>query len=189
MDFENDIVHEEGKFKAWGIPEEVKKQHALENTKKVLDRAREIGINIVYIIVGFSKDYKELKGNKTPIAAVYPSLQALHLEEWGTQVHAMLKPKETETVFIKHRINPFTHPGLKQYFQKHKIKTFILTGVATNFVVESTARQASDEDYEVIVIEDCCASKSKEMHDFSIQNILPTLGSVIKAADVLKILK
>jgi nicotinamidase-related amidase len=55
--------------------------------------------------------------------------------------------------------------------------------------VEATARTAADLDYEVIVVEDCCASMNQEMHDFSIKAILPNMAKVISSEEFLRILK
>jgi nicotinamidase-related amidase len=61
------------------------------------------------------------------------------------------------------------------------INTLVLTGVATHFAVEGTAREAGDRGYRVIVLEDCCASGEREVHDFSIAAILRRLCPVTMA--------
>jgi nicotinamidase-related amidase len=50
--------------------------------------------------------------------------------------------------------------------------------VATQFVVEGTARDAVDRGYRVVVLEDCCASRRRNVHDFSINVILRELCDV-----------
>jgi nicotinamidase-related amidase len=35
-----------------------------------------------------------------------------------------------------------------------------------------------DSGYEVIILRDCCASASEEMHDFTLDNVLPYLATV-----------
>ncbi|HXC06188.1 MAG TPA: isochorismatase family protein [Bacteroidia bacterium] len=40
----------------------------------------------------------------------------------------------------------------------------ILTGVATSGVVLSTLREASDKDYRLTVLSDCCADRDEEVH-------------------------
>lgn len=64
------------------------------------------------------------------------------------------------------------------------VDTLILTGVATNFVVEATTRTAADKDYRVIIAEDCCASMNKEMHEFTINNILPNLAIISNSKEI-----
>ena len=57
-------------------------------------------------------------------------------------------------------------------------------GVATNFVVESTARYAADADYRVIVLEDCCGAFVREEHESAIRS-LDHLVEVATSADFL----
>ena len=54
----------------------------------------------------------------------------------------------------------------------------LLSGVATNFVVEGTAREAADRGYDVIIVGDCCASVSQEAHDASLTVALPFLATI-----------
>jgi len=55
----------------------------------------------------------------------------------------------------------------------------IAMGVSTNFAVEGAVRGAVNRSLRTVVIEDCCASVPEEMHRFSIERILPLLGTVI----------
>ena len=57
----------------------------------------------------------------------------------------------------------------------------MLTGVATQFAVKGTAREAVDRGYCVLVLEDCCASRLREVHQFSIEVILRRLCEVTTA--------
>jgi nicotinamidase-related amidase len=46
-----------------------------------------------------------------------------------------------------------------------------LAGVATDMVVESTAREAHDHDFSVTVISDCCIAASDEDQARSLKNM------------------
>jgi nicotinamidase-related amidase len=39
--------------------------------------------------------------------------------------------------------------------------------------------------FEIVLIEDCCASLSQEMHDWSVANIMPVFATVTTSADVI----
>ena len=62
----------------------------------------------------------------------------------------------------------------------------VLGGIATNFGVESTARNANERGYEQIFVEDAMASFSAQAHRFSIENIFPCLGRVRSMEDILQ---
>jgi nicotinamidase-related amidase len=68
--------------------------------------------------------------------------------------------------------------------RRRGIQTIVLGGIATNIGVESTARQAWEHGYAIILIEDATSGQSVEMHDFSVKNILPRISRVSKAADI-----
>lgn len=55
----------------------------------------------------------------------------------------------------------------------------VLGGGATNFGVESTARNAWEHGYDVIVVEDACTSMSAELHGMAIRHIFPRIGRVM----------
>lgn len=184
MDFENDMIDEKGKVAAFGMAAHARKQNAVENTAKLLNKARDAGIKVIFVKVGYSKDYREIISSKEPVQQMTPQTGAMIWDTWGTEFPEQLKPEASELVIKKSRISPFSNPQFEENLKG--IETLILTGVATNFVVESTARTAADLDYEVIVIEDCCASLNQEMHDFSIKNILPNIAKVISSKELLE---
>jgi nicotinamidase-related amidase len=184
MDVQNDIVHEEGKYKDFGSPAHAKERNIFEHIKKVLDKAREVGLKVVHVKFGMRDFEAEVKGNHTPILEAVSNLKACDLNSWGGDIYDLLKPIEGETVVEKNRINSFNRTNLKQILDEDNVDTLILAGVATNYVVEATARHASDDDYKLIILEDCCSSMNQEMHDFSINNILSNLGEISTADEI-----
>jgi nicotinamidase-related amidase len=60
----------------------------------------------------------------------------------------------------------------------------VLAGIATNFGVESTLRDAWEHGYDVVVAEDACASMSAELHEMAIKHIFPRLARVTRGADI-----
>jgi biuret amidohydrolase len=51
------------------------------------------------------------------------------------------------------------------------IDTLVLTGVATNLAVESTARAGADLGYRIVVAADGCATTSESAHDASLASL------------------
>ena len=50
--------------------------------------------------------------------------------------------------------------------------------------MESTARQAWEHGYALILAEDATSSFSAEMHQFAIEKILPRLSRIAKAVEI-----
>ncbi|NIO10729.1 MAG: isochorismatase family protein [Deltaproteobacteria bacterium] len=106
----------------------------------------------------------------------------------GANINEMLKvvdevkPIENEPVVLKPRVNPFFGTALESMLRSRDVDTVVLMGVATEFVVEAGCRHASDADFRVIVLKDCCASFSDEAHKASL-NVMDHLATLATAAD------
>ena len=72
----------------------------------------------------------------------------------------------------------FSVPELDRELRKRGVRTIALGGVATQFGVESTARQASELGYELVVVKDATTSIAIEAHDNSMQRIFPRIARV-----------
>jgi nicotinamidase-related amidase len=94
-----------------------------------------------------------------------------------------------DVVIAKRQWGAFHGTELDLQLRRRGIATVILAGVATNFGVESTAREAWQNNYAVIVAEDACASVSAEHHAFSIGKILPRVARVRSTAEILAALE
>jgi nicotinamidase-related amidase len=92
-------------------------------------------------------------------------------------------------VITKRQWSAFHGTELDLQLRRRKISTIVLGGIATNFGVESTARDAWQHGYEVLIAEDMCSSMGAGLHEFAIQNILPRLGRIRSTADILSALQ
>ena len=89
-----------------------------------------------------------------------------------------------DVVVLKHHWGAFTGTDLDLQLRRRGVKTIVLAGIATNFGVESTARSAWELSYNVVIVEDACASRSDEQHQFAVKNILPQIARVVPAEDI-----
>ena len=100
-----------------------------------------------------------------------------------------MTPEKGEALVTKRGVSAFTASDIEQILHNKRIGTLLLAGVATNFVVEGTARQSCDLGYDTIVVGDCCASMSQEAHDASLNTALPFLCTVSNLEEVSAALK
>ena len=82
-------------------------------------------------------------------------------------------PHKDELIITKTTVDPFVYSDLDKILRVRGITHLIVTGVATSNVVEGTVRAASDRGYLPIVLEDCTADYTKELHKFQIKYLLP----------------
>jgi len=106
-----------------------------------------------------------------------------------TAIDKALGPDNGDIVVSRPRVNAFYCSDLQSILNAKGVDTLALMGIATNWVVEGTARYAADADYRVIVLEDCCAGLSVEAHDFAIANILSRIAEVSTSQEFLASLK
>jgi nicotinamidase-related amidase len=182
MDFQNDLVDPEGVFAAQGSAAEVKEKRAIESTARMLETARNVGLTVVHVGVGFRPGHREAN-RSAPLFAGIAEADALVEGTWGGEFHRDLQPADHELVITKRGVSALTGTELDRSLRLRDVHMLILTGFATNFVVEGTARDAVDRGYTVIVLSDCCASFTDEMHRFSLDAILPQLGTVTTAVE------
>lgn len=74
--------------------------------------------------------------------------------------------------------------GAELQLRRRGVNTLVLGGIAANFGVESTARQAWELGFELLIVEDACASRAADLNDFAIGNIFPRLGRVTACAKI-----
>ena len=74
---------------------------------------------------------------------------------------------------------------LGQQLLRRSIRTIVLAGIATNFGVESTARAAFGQGYELVFAEDAMSSVSTDAHSFTVNNLFPRMGRVRSAEQII----
>jgi nicotinamidase-related amidase len=183
MDFENDIVHEEGALKDFGLAQMVKENDILPKVSTMLDAARSAGVKVVYVSVKFRPGHPEVSPYTGLFQAVVAT-NALVEGTWGAQIHEAVAPREGEPVVTKRAVSAFAASDLEKLLNAAGISTLLLSGVATNFVVEGTAREAADRGYNVVVVGDCCSSMSQEAHDAALNTVLPFLATITTLDEV-----
>ena len=95
----------------------------------------------------------------------------------------------SDHVVTKRQWGAFHGTELDQLLRRRNIKTIILGGIATNFGVESTARAAFDQGFELVFVEDAMSSMAAEAHHFSCQNVFRTMGRVRSTRELIDALQ
>jgi ureidoacrylate peracid hydrolase len=96
-----------------------------------------------------------------------------------------IKPGPDEVIVTKHRYGAFEASDLDLVLRSRGIRTVIMTGVATNVCVETTARQAFLRDYYVVFTSDCTATYGQAEHEATLVNIDQFFGQVVSADDII----
>ena len=172
IDLQKGIVHRPSTFRPG--PEVVAK------AARLVDRFREAGALVVLVHVTFSADGKDAL--RPPVDEPMPGGE--RPADWA-QLVPEIGPRPGDLVIAKHQWGAFYGTELDLQLRRRGTDTIVLGGIATNFGVESTARDAYELGYNQIFVEDAMTSLSEEAHLFPVRHIFPRLGLVRSTDEVL----
>ncbi len=90
----------------------------------------------------------------------------------------------SDHVVEKKRWGAFHGTDLDVQLRRRGIRTIVLGGVATQIGVESTARQAWEHGYELVIVKDATTSMAAEPHEMSMKHILPRISRLTESAQI-----
>ena len=150
----------------------------VDHVAKAVARARDNGIPVIYVVVGFRQGMPEISNNNKGFSAVKERLSKTDMNGWMA-IHPGVAPQPGEIVVTKRRVSAFTGSDLEVVLRGQDIGHLVLTGIATSGVVLSTLREAADKDYQLSVIADCCADGDQEVHRVLTSKVFPRQAEVI----------
>lgn len=171
--------------RAPALADQVTERGALARATAVLRAARDAGLFVAHVRLAFESTYR-LRTNRLARFNAYPDNRAMLRDSPEAQIVDALTPAPDEPVIDKGCVDPFVGTPLAPALHAEGVTHLVLGGVATNLVVESAARHASDLGFQVTVVEDMCASFAAELHDFSIEKVMPMFAEVRSSAELLR---
>ncbi|HVE07011.1 MAG TPA: isochorismatase family protein [Paraburkholderia sp.] len=146
--------------------------HVVKHSVRAADALRAAGGLVVFVRVDLQQ-LLSLPADaplRPPGAALPPPSASELVPEAGMQPGDLL--------ITKRQWGAFYGTELDQQLRRRGIGTIALTGIATNFGVESTARAAFDRGYELVFIEDAMTTFNGDMHRFAVQHLFTRMGRV-----------
>jgi len=156
------------------------KEEFTEKTKKVIEAVRRAGIAVFFTKITPLPERFESPARKMAFKSGFTNLDKNAFELY-------FAPIEGETVFNKHTASIFIGTPFELMTNNAGIKNILLTGIATEIGIESTAREALNRGYMPIIIKDCVSSSDKEAHERSLMN-MDKLMPITEADEVIKVL-
>jgi ureidoacrylate peracid hydrolase len=170
-------------------PERLAAAHTIEHTQSVLRLSREKGVLVVYVNASHRQGYPEVPPKCGQIFRNVVVTGAHIRGSIGAEVIDALKPLDNEIIVYNYNPSSFCYTDLDLILRNKGIIYLVLSGLSTNWVVETTARHGACLGYFIYTLRDCCNSSSDEMHNWSVENILPKLGAVIDSETYISALK
>lgn len=158
-----------------GIAQHATERGVLALAAELLTGARANGWRIAHTRVAFEPAFVN-RTNRSEAFGSFEEQGFMLGESAPAQICPELAPLVGEPVYSRGWVNPFAGTSLPGFLNAHRASTLFIAGIATNFVVESAVRAAADAGFDVVVVEDACATYSEEMHRFAVESIFPTFG-------------
>ena len=152
----------------------------LATAKALADAFRAAGAPVVLVSVDFAADFADAPPHNVdePLQGPPGGFPA----GWTDLAEGLRQPSDLHVV--KRQWGAFYGTDLDLQLRRRGITTIVLGGIATNFGVESTARQAWEMNYDLVLVEDATATRTIELHELAVRHIFPRLARVVAAKDV-----
>ena len=154
----------------------------IPNARKLQDWARENGIKVLHARIACQKT----DGRDRSLSQKKPGFNYLLLpkDEHESQIVDELAPVGDEIVVTKTTDSALTGTNLRLMLHNMGIERVIVAGIFTDQCVSSTVRSLADESFEVVLIEDCCAAATQELHENELRIINMIYCHVMSLAEV-----
>jgi nicotinamidase-related amidase len=160
-------------------------ESVVQNARRLAEKFRAAGGTVVLVRVAFQADGKDRLN--LPVDAPMQFNAAALPANWAEYVPE-IGPQPGDILITKKQWGAFYGTELDLQLRRREVRTIVLGGIATNFGVESTARDAYEHGYAQVFVEDAMATFTAEAHDFVVKNIFPRIGQVRSTEDVLSAL-
>jgi len=149
----------------------------LERGRALAERFRHAGATVVLVRVGFAADGADMLRQRVDQPPAIPKNGFPEgWEEWPPGLM-----QAGDVLIRKRQWGAFYGTELDLQLRRRAIRTIVLGGVSTQIGVESTARQAYEHGYELLIVTDATTSSVAEGHEMSMKHILPRLGRLIQS--------
>jgi maleamate amidohydrolase len=155
----------------------------LANTRKLCDAARHKGVDIYFAQIQFSPGYPEV----SPLNKNGQGIKQLGLFV-GDQISPELGRQAHEPLILAHRASVFFGTDLELRLSARGIDTLLMVGIASTGVMLSSIAYASDADFRLFTVKDCCHDPDQVVHDHLFSTAFESRTTVLSLADALSLL-
>jgi nicotinamidase-related amidase len=193
VDYQNDWA--KGYHESYAqVAENIRKRAVIENAVAMVASARELNVPIVHLQARRRFDYADIRDVITDAVLSgrsKPNREILIAREGtpGAEIVDELRPRPEDFLVTKPRRDAWYASSLESCLRSLRRETLLVGGVATNLAVEALVRGANDRDYNVVVLEDCCAGSPPEAHEWAVRHTFPVWARVMTSAQAIALLR
>ncbi|MGF6446812.1 isochorismatase family cysteine hydrolase [Paraburkholderia youngii] len=155
----------------------------LANTRRLCDAARAKGVSVYFANLRFSPGYPEV----SPLNRNGQGIKKLGLFR-EDRTAPELGQQANEPLLIAHRASVFFGTDLEARLSAQGIDSLIMVGIASTGVVLSSVAYASDADFRLYTVKDCCYDPDQVVHEHLFATAFDSRTTVLSLADALLLL-
>lgn len=144
----------------------------IPNTAALQDWAREKGVEVIHARIACQTE----DGRDRSLSQKKPGFNYLLLpkDREDSQLVSAVGPVGDEIVVTKTTDSVLTGTNLRLILHNMGIKNVVVAGIFTDQCISSSVRSLADESFNVVVVEDCCAAATDELHrhELSVLNMI-----------------
>ena len=153
----------------------------VENAVRILRAARQAGATPVLVHVGGQPDGRD---RLYPLADE-PASSAAGLPPGWSDLVPELERAPGDLVVLKRQWGAFYGTDLELQLRRRGLSTLVLCGIATEYGVESTARDAYERGFEQVFAADATGALNPGVQEHCLTRIFPRMGRVRDTASIL----
>jgi len=188
-DPQNDFLSE--KSPAWGlVGPTVTKHQVVQKEKKLKALAKKIGIPVFYSTHMYRpKDFKDWKSLNGIDKIMFENKMFL-VGTFVHDYHPELKPDSNTVVMNPHKgLSNFWSGDAVIQLRQYGIETIILYGMSANMCIESHARDAIENGFDLIIVADATAAAGDAAYEAALTNFEFLAHEVVTTEQIIKRLK
>ena len=177
-----DVADDPLEAERWAPFRERMNNSVIPNTARLIADCRARGVEVIFArIACLTSD-----GRDRSLSQKKPGFNYLLLpkEREDSQLVPELTPEEDDIVVLKTTDSALTGTNLRLLLRNMEISDVIVAGIFTDQCVSSTVRSLADESFGVVVVEDCCAAATDELHLNELRSINMIYCHVAQSEDV-----
>jgi nicotinamidase-related amidase len=155
----------------------------LANTRKLCDAARQSGVSVYFARIHFSPGYPEV----SPLNKNGQGIKQLGLFV-DDEISPELGRRADEPIIIAHRASVFFGTDLQARLAAQGVDTLLMVGIASTGVMLSSVAYASDADFRLFTVKDCCYDPDGIVHDHLFSTAFESRTTVLSLTDALALL-
>jgi nicotinamidase-related amidase len=134
------------------------------------------------VTLGFRNGHPEVNPRNRMFAGI-AQVGAFKRGSPDAAIYRALVLADEDRVVVKVRVSAFAGSDLEVLLRAGDIDTLVLTGISTSGVVLSTAREAADKDFRLVVLSDGCFDPDPDVHAALTEKVFPRQADVLNVDD------